>query len=373
MTNNETSNKQTKTRESIRHPFRYSSFVIRHCFVIRDFVIRHSKVLMRKRFVLPAFSTFLAASLCLLSGGWINTGHKVVALIAWEDLTPKTRATITEILKQHPRYEKDLLLDAPEGETPAEQARTAFATAATWPDMVRSQNNPMNATHNHPAWHYIDIPFTTGGQAANERPAQGTGPHNAVEALTQCTAELKNPATSAADKAVDICWLEHLIGDIHQPLHAASWFSPEFPNGDQGGNAEMALRDPPYPDSAAKLHLIWDSLPGDFHSEELDRYEAQGLRADPKYSREQMKDLLATTDYMGWANESHKLAVQDVYLNGDLQTSPARRGRGGDATTKPTVGLPPGYLQKAEHVAMHQVTLAGYRLADELNSIFDPK
>ena len=33
----------------------------------------------------------------------------------------------------------------------------------------------------------------------------------------------------------------------------------------------------------------------------------------------------------------------------------------------------PGYVEKAEHVAMHQVALSGYRLADLLNSIFDPK
>ena len=42
-----------------------------------------------------------------------------------------------------------------------------------------------------------------------------------------------------------------------------------------------ALHNPPYPDSAAKLHFIWDSLPGDFHSEELDSYEAEGLHNDP--------------------------------------------------------------------------------------------
>jgi hypothetical protein len=327
---------------------------------------------MHKKIIFPA--AFLMMLLCSLpSFGWINTGHKVVALIAWEDLTPKTKAAITDLLKQHPRYQQDLLLDAPADETPDEQARTAFATAATWPDMVRSQNNPMHAAYNHPAWHYIDIPFTTGGAQANERPPEGPGPHNIVEALTQCTADLKNPAKSPAEKAVDICWVEHLIGDIHQPLHAASLYSPQFPNGDQGGNAEVIEKTPPYPDSTEKLHLLWDSLPGDFASEELDRFEAQGLRADRHYSRESMKDLLTTTGFMDWAKESHKLAIEDAYLDGKLETAaaPTRRGGGGNATQTP--GAPPGYLEKAEHVAMHQVTLAGYRLADELNGIFDPK
>jgi S1/P1 Nuclease len=307
------------------------------------------------------------------SFGWINTGHKVVALVAWDDLTPKTKAAITDLLKQHPRYQQDLLLDAPADETPDEQARTAFATAATWPDMVRNQNNPMHTIYSHPAWHYIDIPFTTGGVQASEKPPEGPGPHNIVEALTQCTAELKDPAKSASEKAIDLCWVEHLIGDIHQPLHAASLFSPQFPTGDQGGNAEVILKDPPYPDSSEKLHLLWDSLPGDFASEELDRFEAQGLRADRHYSRESMKDLLTTTGFMDWANESHKLAVEDAYLDGKLETGAAPKGRARTAAGNPTPGAPAGYVEKAEHVAMHQVTIAGYRLADELNGIFDPK
>ena len=93
------------------------------------------------------------------SWAWIDTGHKIVAMVAWEDLTPKTRAAVTELLKQHPRYEKDLMFNAPDGGTDDRVAQHAFATAATWPDMVRNRNNPMQATHNHPQWHYIDIPF----------------------------------------------------------------------------------------------------------------------------------------------------------------------------------------------------------------------
>ena len=69
---------------------------------------------------------------------WIDTGHKIVAMIAWEDLTPKTRAAITEFLQKHPRYEKDLLLEAPEGATPEQLAQHAFATAATWPAKAAS-------------------------------------------------------------------------------------------------------------------------------------------------------------------------------------------------------------------------------------------
>ena len=31
-------------------------------------------------------------------------------------------------------------------------------------------------------------------------------------------------------------FLIHVIGDIHQPLHASTFFSDEYPDGDMGGN-----------------------------------------------------------------------------------------------------------------------------------------
>jgi hypothetical protein len=305
------------------------------------------------------------------ASAWIETGHKIVALIAWEDLTPKTKAAVIELLKQHPRYEKDLLLDAPEGATPDELARHAFAVAASWPDMIRSQAHPMRNQFHHPFWHYIDIPFEDGKQRI-EKGEQGPPPHNVVEALAQCSDELKKSSTTPDMKAVDICWVEHLVGDIHQPLHAATRYSPQFANGDAGGNNALVLRDPPYMDSQAKLHLVWDSFPGDFESEFIDRYVAAGLRNDPKFSRQQFAAKLGSQDFPGWANESHALAVEYVYLNGKLEVATAPR-RGERPTTQPIPGLTNEYKKNAEKVCMQQVTLAGYRLADVLNSIFDPK
>ena len=126
----------------------------------------------------------LFAPVCALA--WIDTGHKIVALIAWEDLTPKTRAAVTEMLKQHPRYDKDLLAGAPENATQDQIAQHVFVSAATWPDLIRNQNHPMHATYNHPQWHYIDIPFEDGVKAPPDQ-NNGPAPHNVIEALTQCT------------------------------------------------------------------------------------------------------------------------------------------------------------------------------------------
>ena len=315
---------------------------------------------------------------------WIDTGHKVVAFVAWEDLTPAARAAVSAALKAHPRYDKDLLsggslepvpAEATAGLTPGELDRRAFAAAAVWPDLIKAQGHPMRVQYSHPSWHYIDLPYVVPStQPAADEPTGGArgdrpGPRDIVEALTAVTAELRDPATKPEQRAIDLCWIIHLVGDIHQPLHAASLYDGQFPKGDQGGNSEVVLRDARYANTKANLHLIWDSLPGDFASDDLDRYEALGLRADPRYARSTYGAQLGVTDFMAWAKESHQLAVDDAYLDGHLK---AATGSFNGRTTGATPGLPPGYLWTAEHVAMRQVTLAGYRLADLLNGIFDP-
>ncbi len=170
-----------------------------------------------------------------------------------------------------------MLNGLPDGADQAETDRFAFEIASTWPDLVRSFSNPMHAAYNHPSWHYIDIPFCIGGVTPHFDPDTRPGPHNVIEALTKNTADLRSPGVSAKDKAIALCWVLHLCGDIHQPLHCASLFSPQFPNGDQGGNALYILRDPPYPDTKMKLHLLWDELPGQYKNEEVMADFAAGL------------------------------------------------------------------------------------------------
>jgi hypothetical protein len=302
--------------------------------------------------------------------GWIDTGHRMVVLVAWSDLTATTKSKINDLLKQHPRYKQDLLEGFPAG---GDEDRYAFGMAATWPDMVRNFSNPMHAAYNHPSWHYVDIPYCLDGVTADVDPSNKPGPHNIIEALTKNTDDLKNPDVSPKDKAIALCWVLHLCGDIHQPLHCVSLFSPQFPKGDQGGNLLYVLRDPPYPDTKTKLHLLWDQLPGQYKDEQVIADIAVALRTDPRYSRDALKDFLSVTDFTAWANESHDLAIKYAYLNGKLAfaTQTDSSSAGGDNQLPP--GLPPGYMAQAEDVAMERVVLAGYRTADLLNSIFDAK
>ena len=67
-----------------------------------------------------------------------------------------------------------------------------------------------------------------------------------------CRYELSLRQKSAAERAVLLCWYFHLIGDLHQPLHAASLYTPKlFPSGDKGGN-EIKFG------TKMNLHHFWD-------------------------------------------------------------------------------------------------------------------
>ena len=60
-------------------------------------------------------------------------------------------------------------------------------------------------------------------------------------------------------KSYDVAWLEHLVGDVHQPLHATSRFTKNHPNGDAGGNLVLLCAAP----CRDELHAYWDGLLGD--------------------------------------------------------------------------------------------------------------
>jgi hypothetical protein len=71
---------------------------------------------------------------------------------------------------------------------------------------------------------------------ADSTPDRLAPPASSPNILTALTDNEKVAKTGAdADKAVAVCWLMHLVGDIHQPLHAVSYYDDDHPKGDRGG------------------------------------------------------------------------------------------------------------------------------------------
>lgn len=265
---------------------------------------------------------------------WNTLGHKVIADIAWLRLGDATRQQIAQTLRHHPQFDRDF---AKQGD--ANDDRWIFQQAATWPDIIRKQKE-----YDHPSWHYIDLAL--GGQAKFNVAMKLAGPAdswNAPQAIEYCRKTLAGNAPPA-QKALAYCWLEHLVGDVHQPLHSTALVNARFPEGDRGGNS-IPVR------QGKNLHSLWDNLLGrESRPNDVKREVAQ-LVARPALWKAEVKD-----DVPGWIRESHELAKSVVYSPEIL----AAVNTPGDLQP---INLPEPYLKQAGETASVRVVAAGERLA----------
>jgi len=230
---------------------------------------------------------------------WNSTGHEIVAQIAYDQLSPRAKSAILTVLRNHPRLNQDLLNDADRAK---DNDVAIFLRAATWPDMVRYPVHPLTHTENHPRWHYMDFPFEIDGIQGPVPDLKWNGhsdPANLPQAMDKMLAELKDPATEKDRKAIDLCWVEHLVGDIHQPLHATSLFSSEFPQGDQGGNQVYIKNAQNVPMS---LHSYWDNVAG--LAMDYDTVRKTADRIEAEHPAAQLKDQASDLSVVDWAKES---------------------------------------------------------------------
>jgi hypothetical protein len=304
-----------------------------------------------------------------------------VARLAYEHLAtanPHALGRMVAILKNHPHYQEFLARHRPQG---VEEGEWVFLRAATWPDWVRPAKKgdpprPARITRYHRADdHFIDLPIVRPGDQGyfadlDLGPDQET--NTALGALAQRVGELRSDYTSEADKAVALCWLLHLVGDVHQPLHCATLFSREFRTGDAGGNAIPVKAG----DDLTHLHTYWDdllgSIPGSFEDTParaakvyLGAKEAAAQLHDARYARDRLAELLRQHGRpRSWVRESFELAKAVAYRDGGrFLVGP---GSGGGELHHQPVRLSDDYAYTAKAVARERIALAGYRLADKL-------
>ena len=287
---------------------------------------------------------------------WNSTGHMTIAAIAYDHLTPRAKTGVDSLLI-HQRDYSLWMSEMPAGYT--ERARFAFMKAATWPDDIRKTPD------DRPIWHYIDVPVIAPGYTPDPVALLPVTP-NAETQIAAETALLNAPSVNDRERAVALCWVEHLVGDVHQPLHDASLFSPLFPHGDKGGNAEnlaadVVANDPVETEShPTRLHALWDDALGNTQNP----VEIQKIAATletPAYGRAAFLQRKAHPTPHDWVLEGNALAKGVVYVNGTLPMTPTTNG-------KAEVTLPDGYLPRLHKVADQQIALAGLRLADWLNA-----
>jgi S1/P1 nuclease/metal binding Ada-like protein len=288
---------------------------------------------------------------------WNKAGHMVSGAIAYADLkqaNPQTLARVIVLLKTHPHFETKWAPQLTQlNLSSEEQDLYLFMLAARWPDDIRG-----DPAFHHGPWHYINIPYKPEGQPASVQTVDPP-PENILRAY-QTNFDILRSTAPESTKAVALCWIFHLIGDVHQPLHTVALFTTQFPppEGDRGGTRfSIRARDGAH---TISLHAFWDDLILGSERFQSVRNTATALRLQPDHARAQLPELRETS-FEQWAKqESFSLAKDQVYRNGQLRGS--RDQHNGEV-------FPTDYIETVKPLAERRIVLAGYRLADVLTQI----
>lgn len=352
---------------------------------------------MRLLAIFPVFAALIAPSPV---AAWHKGGHMAIARIAWQDLTREgQQATAINILQSHPHKAIFLEADRP---SDVDGSEWLFVRAATWPDWVGNPSGkeigPQEATaisqkYHRPEWHFVNLPFVHPDEidkfdeAAIRKDvlqpdftADGA-PRHALAALKRSLQQLESRTSSPEDRAVALCWVLHLVGDLHQPLHGVALigskakFNPqEFlpPQGDLGGN-RLAVRIKVNDTNAMALHKFWDGLC--FADQPYPDVQARVLSwmNEPTLQRATFNAALGELNPLDWTLESWMLAKSVAYKgsNGLLAAIPLPPNhKPADLIGLNAPLLPQEYMRAAEEAAQRRIVLAGYRLADQLGNVW---
>ena len=308
--------------------------------------------MMTNRLLFRNIALWLACLLGLSSGNaiaWNAAGHRLSAVIAWENMSERARAQAALLLNEHkgrPDWERQLA----RGKSPIIPTPLAlFAEASTWADDIRrdtrySDSADSDAEAKHRDWHYV-----------NWTSEDGELTHRGGRLLLEIERQSKifaDSSAAASDRALAMVWLIHLVADAHQPLHVVSWQRPDgtFDDGGLGFPVHDAER-PRFPDSS--LHVWWDDLPGVpwLRGERLQARASSLQGAVPSSS-------IAQGHFRDWIAESFALAKERI-------RPPAPPN--GEAWT-----ITPDYRLLAKNISERRLVESGIRLSRLLNATLAP-
>jgi S1/P1 Nuclease/Metal binding domain of Ada len=269
--------------------------------------------------------------------GWGPDGHKIVAVIAADNLTPAAASHVADIL----------------GVAADERAiATAMEVAANRPDNEFREEDKSTAP-----WHFIDICLQ---DRRADVPARCPGGQCVTGKIDEYSKHLKQSHYDRWGAKGDLAFLIHFVGDIHQPLHTAN-------DEDRGGNCvavDSRLRE-------TNLHATWDTtvVRGLEYSIDSGRPETTAHKLEQTYAAEKNADSWIAADDIAW--ESNQVARSDIYAALQIPVEPCQPTI--NVCINPAghpVELDSSYLDHADTVAGHQLAKAGFRLASLLNEIW---
>lgn len=249
---------------------------------------------------------------------WGPLGHRLIAGLAWDGMTPEARAEALALL---------------EGEDDP-----TLAGVANWADQLRAEDPDLG--RRSARWHYVNIAEDDCHYTAARHCKGG---NCVVEAINDQAAILADRSRPRAERLQALKFVVHFVGDVHQPLHAGH-------GHDKGGNTvQVSIDDGSRDGRGSNLHALWDS--GLLNSARLD--EAKWLaRLRTLPAAVHVSD---TGSAARWAEASCRAVIQPGFY-------PAG----------PKVGR--RYMDQWRPVAEAQLRAGGQRLADMLNAaLADPQ
>jgi hypothetical protein len=175
---------------------------------------------------------------------WGDEGHRIIALVGDRFLEISVRTKITAMLAA----DADTL------------SAHDISGAATWADRYRDFDRNGARQHYEQTWrwHFVNIELDhpdldaacfghsplPAGMVASDGPVQAC----VFDKIEQFAAELADPRTDPEERVIALKFVLHLVGDLHQPLHAAD-------DHDAGGNRKQVVADGFQP---GNLHHFWD-------------------------------------------------------------------------------------------------------------------
>lgn len=271
---------------------------------------------------MPAVFALVVALVPVPSLAWSQLGHRLVASLAADRLTPQAKAQVASLL--------------------AGEREPTLAGIAGWADELRSSDlQRFKATS---SWHYID---SRDGSCHFVLPRDCPDGSCVVAAIESQRKILSDRQQSLASRRDALKFLVHLVADAHQPLHASN-------HGDSGGNGfGIRLRTDIQPEAHARsnyangvmdtnLHAVWDF------------YILASARIEPAQYLARLRPRLPAVKAarlgtpLSWAEES-------CGLIDSLQLYPQRHS------------LDHAYLKEMRPVAERRIEMAAVRLAALLN------
>ncbi|EOR96253.1 endonuclease [Arcticibacter svalbardensis MN12-7] len=257
-----------------------------------------------KKYFAVAFMFIIAITLI----SWGAAGHKTIAKIAENHLTPKAKDAIKVLLGDENMTE-----------------------VAPWADQLRNDTDYKNTA----AWHYLNVPLGLSYEQFSKT-VKEQGANNIYGALIKFEAELTSNTSTPEQKTDALKFIIHFVGDMHQPMHISR-------SEDKGGNSIQLQFD----GKGTNLHKLWDS--GLINKQGMN-FTQMAITYD-KTSPSEISQWQSDSP-MKWMFESY-LITASLYKDAEKNNKPDDR-----------------YYQENIKLVQKRIEMGGIRLAGTLNTLF---